>query len=99
MDYYPKGEYAKFSGTVFATSHSTSVNPRSSLWDGIIIQIYGDDELLYSMTGFDPLGSAVDISVDISGVTALRIYIVNGCYIDTGMHLALIGLGNPTLGW
>lgn len=99
IEYFLGGEYAKFSGVLYVTSHAKSINSSHYNWGIATVSIYGDDALLYTHTGFSPKDNPLEITVDISGVDFLKISFKDAYYVDTGLDESLIGLGNPTLGW
>lgn len=99
IEYYLGGQYAKLSGVLYVISHAKSINPLYYTWNIATISIYGDDNLLYTNTGFTTKDPPINISVDISEVEFLKISFENAHYFDEGLSESLIGLGNPTIGW
>lgn len=99
IEYYLGGQYAKFSGVLYVTSHARSINPSYYTWNIATVSIYGDDHLLYTNVGFTNKDQPIEISIDISEVDFLKIAFENTYYTDEGLSSSLIGLGSPTVGW
>lgn len=97
IEYYIGCEYTNFSGTLYVTDHARSINPNFQNWDIATISIYGDGLLLYSYTGFSTKDKPLNIDIDITNVEFLKISFDNAYYFNSGLRLALICMGNPTI--
>lgn len=67
VDYYIRGKYAKFTGTVAVPTGHESVN------DTAYVEVYGDGKLLYTSSVMGKSSFPENFEIDVTGVQVLRL--------------------------
>lgn len=81
-----------FTATVYVTQYASGeYEDGSYYYNGAGVTIYGDDKVLYTLSDWGQKMEPKEISIDIKGVSYLKI-VANSEY-------AMIGVGNPAIGW
>lgn len=96
IEYLLNCEYTRLEAVLYVTG--ADLNPYYDYyWDYATCRIYGDDQLLFDITGIDPKAEPLLLDLDLSDVRFLRIEFDKAAYFNTGAGRPLILLGNPTL--
>ena len=96
IEYRLDDNYTAFNTTLYVTGPATK-DGHDHYWDTATISVYGDDVLMYRITGFTPKSAPQPINLNIEGVKFLKITFDHACYYRHGMEEPLVALGNPVL--
>lgn len=96
IEYRLDEPYHAFSATLYVSAPSVKEGYNHS-WETATISIYGDDVLLYTVTGTSKKAEPIDILLDITDVKFLKIQFDNACYYSNGIGCSLLAVGNPLL--
>ena len=88
--------YASLDTTFYVPTHALQ-NGWDHRWDSAEIRIFGDGELLCTVSGFTAYSEPLPVSIDVSNVNFLKIEFNNTIYFYSGMTYPLVALGNPVL--
>ncbi|MDO4620874.1 MAG: NPCBM/NEW2 domain-containing protein [Lachnospiraceae bacterium] len=80
--YLLDGDFTRLTGTIYVPEESRGVENKSG-----IVQIYGDDILLYEMLGMSGKDKAVDFDINIYSAERLTVRIYGGWYRGDGTGL------------
>lgn len=96
IEYLLNCEYSSLQTALYVTG--ADLNPYYDYyWDYVTCRIYGDDQLLFSITGINPKAEPRLLNIDVNGVRFLRIEFDKAAYFNTGAGRPLVLLGNPML--
>ena len=96
VEYLLNGEYDRLETVLYVTG--ADLNPYYDYyWAYATCRIYGDDQLLFSKTGFQHKDEPLPLTMDVHGVRFLRIEFELAAYYNTGAGRPLILLGDSTL--
>lgn len=96
IEYLLNREYTWLQTVLYVTG--ADLNPYYDYyWDYAACRIYGDEQLLFDMTGIDPKAEPQWLNLNVCGVRFLRIEFDKAAYFNTGAGRPLVLLGNPAL--
>lgn len=96
IEYRLDEPYRAFSATLYVSAPSVKEGYGHS-WENATVSVYGDDVLLYTITGTSKKAEPFDFLLDITGVKFLKISFDDACYYRDGIGSTLLTVGNPTL--
>lgn len=96
IEYRLGGDYRLFIGYVYVPDYALK-NGYHHYWDTAELSIYGDDQLLFTISGFNEKTEPVPFALNVEGVKFLKVVFDHTILYHQGSGSPLAAIGKPAL--